>query len=232
MSQFPKLDPKKMRPLTAWSYSRYADYRRCPMFFAYKHLMGIKEPAGPAMERGSAIHKIAENYLVAPKAPRTVPAELGHFAEEFRHLRKLSPTVEQQWGFTSTWEQTGWFDSNVWVRVVLDACVLYDDNTAVVIDHKTGKKYATNEDQMQLFGLATFKRFPDLKEVSTRLWYLDQPSDNEVERVFKVGEMPAIQRDWERNVKPMFADKRFPPRPNDKCRFCFLSKSKGGPCQY
>lgn len=228
----PKLNPSTLPKLTAWSYSRYADYRQCPLKFAYKHLARIKEPAGPALERGSAIHKIAEDYVTAPRKPRTVPAELKHFADEFQQLRGLSPTVEQQWGFTEGWEPTGWFGNDVWVRVVLDACVVYDDDTALVIDHKTGRKYDTNEDQMQLFGLATFKKFPNLKEVSTRLWYLDQPNDNEVERVYKASEVPAIQRDWEKAVKPMFNDRRFPPRPNDKCRFCFFSKLKGGPCAY
>jgi CRISPR/Cas system-associated exonuclease Cas4 (RecB family) len=218
--------------LDAWSYSRYNDYKRCPFMFAHKQLLKMKDPnPGPALIRGRDVHKVAELALVGPKW-RKVPPELVHFEEEFRHLRDLNPTVEQQWGFTRTWDPTGWFGSDTWCRVVLDAVVVYDDNTAVVIDHKTGKKYATNEDQMQLFALATFKKFPEVTEVSTRLWYLDQPTDNEVEYEYHKREEAAIQKDWERNIKPMFADRKFPPRPNDKCRFCFLSKAKGGPCKF
>lgn len=231
MTYFPKLD-KNVPMLTAWSYSRFNDYKRCPMFFAYKHLLRIKEEASPAMQRGRDVHKVAEDYLIAPKAPRKVPAELQHFAEEFQQLRTMNPTVEQQWGFTKTWSPADWFGKDVWCRVVLDVVIVYDDDTALVIDHKTGKKYATNEDQMQLFGLSTFKKFPALKEVSTRLWYLDQPNDNEVEFIYKAKEIPAIQRDWEKAVVPMFRDRKFPPRPNEKCKWCFLSKAKGGPCKF
>lgn len=219
-------------PLKAWSYSRYSDYKRCPFLFAHKHLLGMKDPnPGPAMLRGRTIHKLAETYLIAPRRPK-LPPELRNFADEFAHLRHLNPTVEQQWGFTKDWRPTGWFGEDTFARVVLDVAVLYDDDTALVIDHKTGRKYETNEDQMQLFGLATFKKFPNLVEVSTRLWYLDQDEDNEVERIYKASEMPAIERDWNRAIRPMFNDRKFPPRPNDKCRWCFLSKAKGGPCKF
>lgn len=221
-------------PLTAWSYSRYADYKRCPFYFAHKHLLRMKDPnPGPALERGRAVHKVAELALTPTgKGKWKCPPELKHFEDEFKHLRQLNPTVEQQWGFDAKWSPTDWFAQDVWCRVVLDAVVVYDDNTAVVIDHKTGKKYATNEDQMQLFALATFKKFPAVTEVSTRLWYLDQPADNEVEYEYHKKEEAAIQRDWEKAVVPMFKDRKFPPRPNDKCRFCFLSKAKGGPCKF
>lgn len=235
MSAFPKLNPATLPKLTAWSYSRYNDYQTCPMRFAYKHLLRIKEPGSPAMERGSAIHKEAEQYVTAARKPRSVPPSLANFAQQFEELRKMGNVrVEQQWGFRQDWTETGWFDRDVWVRNVLDVCVLYDDHTADVIDHKTGKKYVTNEDQMQLFALVTFRKFPDVTDVTTRLWYLDLPDreGNEVVMEYARREADSIQRDWEKKVKPMFVDRRFPPRPNPKCRWCFLSKDKGGPCKF
>lgn len=234
MSAFPKLNPATLPQLTAWSYSRYNDYKTCPFRFAYKHLLRIKEPGSPAMERGSVIHKEAEAYVTAKRKPK-LPPSLVNFAEQFEQLRGMGNIhVEQQWGFTDKWKPTGWFGNDTWARVVLDVGVLYDDNTADVIDHKTGKKYATNEDQMELFGLAAFRKFPQLVEVTTRLWYLDIADDteNEVERTYKASEAAAIERDWNKRVKPMFADRRFPPRPNPKCTWCFLSKAKGGPCSF
>jgi hypothetical protein len=225
---FPKLD--------AWSYSRYADYKRCPFLFAHKHLLKMKDPnPGPALVRGREVHKVAELALTSVgKGKWKCPPELKYFEEEFAALRTMSPTVEQQWGFNDKWEPVGWFGKDTWCRVVLDAVVVYDDNTAVVIDHKTGKKYATNEDQMKLFALATFKKFPLVTEVSTRLWYLDipDPEEAEVEFEYHKKEEAAIQRDWEKAIVPMFKDRKFPPRANDKCRYCFLSKAKGGPCKF
>jgi hypothetical protein len=234
MTYFPKLS--NLPPLTAWSYSRYNTYTTCPMKFAYTVLLKMQDPKpkGPALLRGIDIHKEGELYLIAPKKPRKVPASYQHFAEEMEQLRTMSPAVEQQWGFTQSWEPTGWFSGNTWVRNVLDVSVQYPDDTALVIDFKTGKKYGSNEDQMKLFALVTFKKFPNLKEVSTRLWYLDiaDANENEVEHTYKVAEAPAIQRDWEKKVKPMFNDRKFPPRPGRYCQWCFLSKAEGGPCKY
>jgi hypothetical protein len=231
---FPKLEPATLPLLTAWSYTRYADYKRCPMFFAYKHLLRIKEPAGPAMQRGRDIHKEGEVYLSSPRKPRKVPDSYGHFREEMEQLRGLNPSVEQQWGFRQDWTPTGWFDKDCWTRNVLDVCVVYDDHTADVIDHKTGKKYGSNDEQMELFGLVTFCKFPEVIEVTTRLWYLDiaDPRENRVEADFKKADEAALKKDWAKKVKPMFMDRKFPPRPNDKCKWCFLSKEKGGPCKF
>lgn len=231
---FPKLEPAKLPLLTAWSYSRFADYRRCPMYFAYKHLLRIKEEAGPAMQRGRDIHKEGEAYLIAPRKPKKVPDSYRNFSGEMEQLRGLSPTVEQQWGFTDKWQPTGWFGNDTWVRVVLDVGVVYDDGTADVIDFKTGKKYGSNDEQMELFGLGTFSKFPQLTNVTTRLWYLDDANSktNEVVAEFKAKEVPALIKDWDKKVKPMFADRKFPPRPNAKCVWCHLSKAKGGPCKF
>lgn len=231
---FPKLEPAKLPLVTAWSYTRYADYRRCPMFFAYKHLLKIKEPAGPAMQRGRDIHKEGEAYLTAARKPRSVPSSYVHFSDELQQLRGLNPMVEQQWGFREDWSPTGWFDKDCWVRNVLDVGVLYDDDTADVIDWKTGKKYGSNDEQMELFGLSTFAKFPNLQQVTTRLLYLDiaDPVENKVEADFFAKEVPGLKKKWEKAVRPMFADRKFPPRANSKCVFCFLSKAKGGPCRF
>lgn len=231
---FPKLVPATLPLLTAWSYTRYADYRRCPMYFAYKHLLRIKEPAGPAMQRGRDIHKEGEQYLIAPRKPRKVPDSYANFADEMQQLRELHPSVEQQWGFTQDWKPTDWFGKDTWVRNVLDVSVVYEDATADVIDFKTGKKYGSNDEQMELFGLSMFAKFPEVQHVTTRLWYLDDPNPdtNEVIAEFKAPEAPILIKDWNKKVRPMFADRKFPPRPNDKCKWCHLSKSKGGPCKF
>lgn len=232
--------------VTAWSYSRYADYELCPARFKYKHIDRLPDPGGPAMVRGSEIHKEGENYLKVGgkgKGP-AVPKTYAHFKGEMEQLRKLEPMVEQQWGFTADWTPTGWFGRDTWLRVVCDVAVYYDDDTLDIIDFKTGKKYGTNEDQIELFSMGGFAKFPEVEHVTARLWYLDIPDGpndgdphadstaNTTIREYTRDGYEAAKKKWAGKIQPMFMDTKFPPRANDKCRWCPYSRAKGGPCKF
>jgi len=113
--------------LTAWSFTRYGDYRRCPKYFFLKHLDKIKEPSAPALERGSKIHEAAEGY--AKGNLKEMPEELARFATTFNELKskykkRTGPRViiEDTWAFRKDWSQTRWDDwTGCWLRVKLDA---------------------------------------------------------------------------------------------------------------
>lgn len=237
--------------VTAWSYSRYADYKLCPLKFKLKHIDKMKEEGSPAMQRGSDIHKEGESFLTAPPPmgrkpkPPVVPPAYVHFKEEMLQLRGLDPLVEQQWGFTQEWQPAsasgrdphGWFAKDTWLRIVTDVTVVYDDNTADIIDFKTGRMYDTNQEQMDLFAAGPFMKFPNVEAITTRLWYLDVPDpkgegENVVTQEFTRDDFERIKKEWNARVVPMFKDKRFAPKPNDRCKWCSFRKSNGGPCKF
>lgn len=223
--------------ITAWSYSRYADYRQCPLRFKLKYIDKLPEPGSPQMQRGGDIHKEGEIFLKTPtgkggKLRMEVPESYQYFKDEMKQLRGLDPLVEQQWGFTREWTPTSWFGSATWLRIVCDVVVKYDDDTVDLIDFKTGRKYDTNEEQVELFSCAPFMKWPEVNHVTTRLWYLDQPKDNEVIREYTRDEFEGIRAGWEKKIVPLFKDKRFAPTPNDKCKWCNFRKAAGGPCKF
>lgn len=120
-----KTKPVKTPQLTSWSYSRYSDWRQCPLKAKLKHIDKIKEPGNAAMERGSKIHEDAERYIKGT-AVKLAP-ELALFKDEFKMLRALYKkkalpmVVEDNWAFTATWTETAWNDwVNCWVRIKLD----------------------------------------------------------------------------------------------------------------
>lgn len=221
--------------VTAWSYSRYADYKQCPFRFKLKYLDKMPTAGSPAMERGNTIHKMAEDYVKSSRKPK-LPAELKTVAAEIEHCRAAGAIAEMPWGFRADWSWTGradWFGHDVWFRMKADVAVSYDDNTGLVGDWKTGRKYFENEDQIELFGAVAMRRFPEWSEVDVRLWYTDQPADdNEIQRVYTRREGELILKKWEKRALPMFKDKKWAPTPNDKCKWCDFSKAKGGPCKF
>lgn len=235
----------KAKPLTSWSFSRYSDYKKCPLSFKLKHLDKIAEPKSDAMLRGSAIHKLAEDYIKGT-LPLRIPEELASFEEVFKELRKLYKKrtagilVEDDWAFTNNWDRTTWNDwVNCWVRIKLDCADNRDPDVLIVRDWKTGKyREDQNEEyveQMELYALAALILYPHIKEVRVELVYLDVPMvypEEGKEIVYVRTDLPRLKKLWAARVKPMFADKRFAPRANDKCRFCWFGQSKkqyGGP---
>lgn len=210
--------------------------------FKNKHLLKLGEKENDAMRRGSAIHHKAEKYI---KQPRTkLPAELSLFKEEFAEVRKIKEAMaEDTWTFDRQWQPCAWDDwDRAWLRVKVDLHWLTprlpdEDRRLVVVDHKTGKlrKYKEDEYRMQLdlTALAGFVRYPEVQMVQPKLWYLDEGVIYpEEEELISRKEMPKMLKRWEKNVKPMFADTAFKPKPNNGCQYCPFSKAKGGDCKY
>lgn len=234
----------KPTKITAWSFSRYSVYKQCPALAKYKFIDKLKEPGSPAMERGAEIHTKAEQYIKGQI--RSMPAELKLFADEFKELRKQykkkisGMVVEDSWSFTKNWSETTWNDwVNCWLRIKLDCAHHLDGETLIISDWKTGKFRAEmNEEyveQLELYALAALILMPHLSEVRPRLVYVDSgtiypPADKPL--VFVRADVPKLKKLWEKRTKAMMNDIRFSPRPNDKCRWCHFSKSKGGQCKF
>lgn len=223
------------RYFTAWSYSRWADHAECPRRARLKHLDKVPESTEkpPAMARGEKIHKEAEDYVKG--TIKRLPKSLENFSDEFKELKKVKAITEGKWGLTLKWEPCDFFDwNNTWLRVVLDAHVKPESDYARVIDYKTGKVYGTNADQLELYAVAGFAYYPDVKMLRTELWYLDQglllPDGDG--GLFKRKDVAKLQKKWRERVIPMLRDKKFVPRPGPHCFRCAYSKKKGGPCEF
>ena len=235
---------KKLETLKSWSFSRYSDWKKCPLFFKLKHLDKIPEPGNAAMSRGNDIDKLAENYLKGKIVK--LPPELKLFEAEFKELRKLytkrtaGMVVEDTWAFTNVWDRTVFDDwVGCWVRIKLDCAHTIDHDTMVVRDWKTGKFRADkNEEyveQLELYALAALILHPHIKEVRPELDYLDIGviyPDSKEPLIYTQKDVPRLKKLWEKRVAPMFTEKRFAPKSNGLCKFCWYGQSsiaKGGP---
>lgn len=245
-----KLIPTKQ--ITSWSFSRYLDYKLCPLKAKLKHVDKIKEPGNAAMDRGAAIHNLCEDYIKG-KISR-LPPELKLFKDEFAKLRKVfkkvseSMVVEDNWAFTKDWTETAWNDwVGCWVRIKLDCAHHEEGDVMVVTDWKTGKFNSQyNEDyieQLELYALSALILHPHLRAVKPRLAYVDhgivfpEPgSKDEDAMTFVQSDVPKLKKTWATRTKAMMNDKKFAPRPNNKCQWCFYRSANkaagGGQCKF
>ena len=214
--------------VSAWSYSAWAQWKLCPAQYKYERIE--KRPTGYVahFEKGLKVHKSIERYIIAGEPLIDDIKQEREFIEECR-AAPFEKTVEEKWGFSRDWSRTGWSGAGVWFRSVIDFMVVYPDAVAEVTDWKTGKKYAANEDQMELFAVAVMKRF-NVGAVITRLVYVEAGGHEFGE--YDRSQLPSLTAKWEANAAGLFDERDWLPRPNYKCGFCNFSKSKQGPCKY
>lgn len=236
----------KQTKFTSWSWSRYADYKLCPLKAKLAHLDKIREPKNDAMQRGADLHDQIRDYIrgVLKKLPadlKGVKAELDRF-KKLAKQKILGAVVEDGWNFTKDWTQTTWNDwNNCVLRVKVDAGEFLNQGaTFILTDWKSGKfRPELNEEyleQLELYALATFMTLAHVNIVQVRLYYIDvgvvYPPPNEPIVFSRKKDLEKLKKLWAKRTKPMLNDTVFAPRPNDKCRWCFYGQSgkvKGGP---
>ena len=227
----------KIEQITAWSYSRYSDYDKCPFLAKCKHVDKRKEPDNPAMANGSATHTDAEQYTLGKL--KKLPTSLERFLKEFAALRKQpSVLVEQQWCFNRQWDTVDWFARDAWLRIKVDAHYLtsrkvgrgLQSSTCYIIDHKTGREHDDHSLQRDLYALGALLVYPDLAVVQASHWYLDQGTIRTTK--YTADDLERLQREWVDRTHNMLADTRFAPNPGNHCRWCHFSKAKAGPCKF
>ena len=167
-------------PVKQWSFSRLSNYEECPHRV---YLSAVERRPGPARgedhpaERGTRIHTACERYV---KDEGPLVKEMRRFETDFESLKEHyndgHVQLEGDWGFDIDWQQTGWWDDNVWARIKLDAFRRYDERTAGLIDYKTGKKMGNevkHMQQMQLYAVGAFMRYPEIEMIDAEFWYFD-----------------------------------------------------------
>jgi hypothetical protein len=234
---------KPIKKFVAWSFSRLNNYRKCPFRAKLVYLDKVAEPEGPALVGGHEAHTQAEEFVT--KKLKTLPDRLKLFKKEFTHLLKQEVKTEAQWAFDSQWRPVEWFSKDCWVRVVVDAFYIADKaphattkkavgpgscSMLKIVDYKTGKVREESREQLSLYALAAFSKYPLIDEVEAEFWYLDQ--GELVKLVYFRKDVPALQKEWAAKVVPMMGDRFFAPRPGDYCRWCPHSKSRGGKCKF
>lgn len=231
--------------LKAWSHSRLTTFEMCPLRAKLAYIDRIPEPERPlppgktehANDRGTRIHSAAELFV---KGGVELIPELARFEPEFIKARELyrdgKATLEGDWAFTREWEPTAWKSSDVWARMKLDLCVHLTRTKALVVDYKSGKRFGNelkHAEQMQIYTIGTFCRYPQVQEVTAELWYTDQ--DELATMTFTREQGLRFTRNYEKRGNLLTDCEDFQPKPSlFACKWCpykALSRGGTGHCQ-
>lgn len=226
-------------PVKRWSYSALTEYETCPYRTYLKRVQRSPEPprdeTHPA-ERGNRIHAEAEAYIrgegAVTKDLRKVAEALDEARAEFAEGRV---EVEEQWGFTREWESVGWDHSQCWALVKCDVVIHRSPEVLEIWDWKSGKSFGNevkHTQQMQLYGLAGFLRYPDVSIVKVALQYLDEGKTKP--KTYDRTMVPGFLPRWEQRANRLTNALVFPPKPNKgRCKYCPYGIENGtGACAY
>lgn len=181
-----KKQPPQPIVLHTGSHSRLALFEQCKFRVYLKHGLKIPEPVRPlppgklehANDRGSRLHDNAE--LFTRGKSKLSPELSKHFLNEFealqRHFKAGMAILEDEWAMDREWEPCDWKAINAFLRLKIDALVFLSDTEAVVIDYKTGRRQGNeikHAEQVQLYQLVTFLRYPKIEKITVELWYPD-----------------------------------------------------------
>lgn len=237
-----------MNTINAGSFSRLDIFTQCPQRAKLAYIDKIPEPdrgPGPLTapdgtlewhnDRGSRIHDLAEKYV--KREIDFFPNELNKFSDDFKRMRSYADSgqviLEKMWCFDSEWIPCAIDDFNlIYFRMITDATVFLTPRTAIVIDYKTGRKFGNeikHGQQAQLYQLGAFLRFPDLEEVTTEIWYLDQ--DELSTQEFTRDQGMRFLKGWQKKMEGLTNEIRFSPKPNMvSCRWCPYRPGRSGDC--
>jgi CRISPR/Cas system-associated exonuclease Cas4 (RecB family) len=228
-------------PIKSWSHSRIVTFETCGFRAWLAYDQKVPEPPRPlppgktehANDRGTRMHTAAEEY-VRDDTDELIP-ELGKFQPQFDLMRVLYAeglvSLEGEWGMGIDWSVAEWREA--WLRLKLDALVHWSPEYATVIDYKSGKMFGNevkHAEQLQLYQLVTFLRYPKLETVEAELWYLDH---GEVTRKVYTREqgLRFLPR-WESRGLKLTTATEFPPRPNvHACKYCEYGPWGTGHCE-
>ena len=196
-------------------------YENCPKRYEYQRITKeVVDTGSEATKFGERIHADLENRLLHGAA---LPQESSKHEQVCTTLQQLTQNstllAEQKLCLTENLTPTGWWESDAWLRSILDVLIL-KENLAIVIDWKTGKR-RPDFMQLQLFALQVFKHYPKIKKVKTSfVWLKEGTIDSEVYSSDKTSLMWADLLARIERINQSYIKGNFPARPSGLCAWC------------
>lgn len=227
-----RLREQPLGPLRTWSFSAITTFEECAYRSYLSRVEGYKEPASPAMERGNQVHKAIEDFIqgetdVLCKEAQKFAPRIHALRERYMSAHNIE--IEQEWAFDRNWQPTVWSGDDTWTRMKLDVFERDSNTSAKVTDWKTGRKFGNemkHSQQLQLYAIAAFLRYPELEFVEGEMVYLDK-NDTLADRYTREEAMTFIDRWTYRGLK-MTTATEFPANPGSACRWCPHGKIQDG----
>jgi hypothetical protein len=214
-------------------------YNGCPFAYKLVNIDRVPRAASEALLIGRQSHDLAADYLnrlisqdlrtdwewaeavFLPEGPADVADIWERFYANFILPGVMvSPGVELKLAFNRQWQPTGYFDPDVYFRMVIDFCY-QQDYLAVVQDWKTNwmiPETVSKNLQLRIYGWGAMSLYPQVEEILLRLHFLRYGLNKEI--MLYPQDLIGVPELIEDKINQIEKDKRFEPTPGSFCGMC------------
>jgi CRISPR/Cas system-associated exonuclease Cas4 (RecB family) len=154
-----------------WSFSSLKQYINCPrQYNEVKVLKNYEVKATQQMLYGTDVHEALENYA---KTGAALPNNYKRFATLVDPLLEIDGErfIEHKMALNADKQVCSFQAKDYWVRGIVDLMIISDD-TAFIVDYKTGSDKYPDMKQLKLMALMTFAHFPEVQHVKAGLLFI------------------------------------------------------------
>ena len=203
-----------------WSYSGLKDYVNCPrQYYVVKVAKNFTKRPTQQMLYGTAVHKALVDYVGEGK-----PLEKNY--ERYQPMLDALLTIEGErlpeyrMAINTELEPCTWGAEDYWVRGIVDLLVLGDD-TAYIVDYKTGSAKYPDVNQLKLMSLMTYAHFPKVEHIKAGLLFVAH--NTFINEVYHRDQSEDLWKDFlpdlER-LKLSYDNDKWPENPTPLCGWC------------
>lgn len=207
-----------------WSFSNLELFELCPKkYFHLRVAKDVKDRGNAASNYGKEAHKHFEDRLIKGKP---LPLDLKHHEKVLKKLEGAPGTGlgEQKLALNADFEPTGFFDTDVWVRGIVDY-TKYNGDHLLIVDHKFGKM-KDGFDQLKLMAAMLLAYMPEINNVSAMYYWAKEKkitsinlTRDQLPELWQVF-LPRVKR-----LKKALTNAEFEAKPNYLCkRYCPVTK--------
>lgn len=203
-----------------WSYSGLKDYVNCPrQYYEVKVAKNFTKRPTQQMLYGTAVHKALEDYVGEGK-----PLEKNY--ERYQPMLDALLTIEGErlpeyrMALNTNLEPCTFGAEDYWVRGIVDLLVIGDD-TAYIVDYKTGSAKYPDVNQLKLMSLMTYAHFPKVEHIKAGLLFVAH--NTFINEVYHRDQSEDLWKDFlpdlER-LKLSYDNDKWPENPTPLCGWC------------
>jgi hypothetical protein len=202
----------------SWTWSKLKNFTTCPRrYYNYEVAKTVKEPESDALRAGNALHA---HFDARISKGTPLPLGYGQYEDLCAKLAGAPGVIhtEQKLALTSEFKPTTWFGKDVWLRAIVDYAVVRPNQTATVLDFKTGRP-SDDLTQLQILSATMFHHDTKLQRVKAALMFVGHGQVEQGE--FTRASLPEIWSEVLPRVKQLSQarqENNYPPRQSGLCK--------------